>query len=86
MIRGFIEQEVSKELTSQGLTHSQATSFALKAGDYFEKSICNSRDPFKDCCDYAGEMAAKSIVGFKYKSPKAKSRTRAKKPQEAFKF
>lgn len=86
MSRKFIEQEVSKELISQGLTQSQALSFAIKAGEYFEGSVCNSRDPFKECCDYAGDMASKAVVGFKYKSPKAKSRPRTKKPQEAFKF
>lgn len=86
MSKQFIIESVKSELISQGLSQSSAMSFAIKAGDYFERIVCNSKDPFKDFCDYAGDLASKSVSGFKYKSPKAKSRARAKKPQEAFNF
>ncbi len=86
MSKQFIVESVKSELMSQGLSQSSAMSFAIKAGDYFERSVCNSKDPFKECCDYAGDLASKSVSGFKYKSPKAKSRARVKKPQEAFNF
>lgn len=71
---------------NQGVAEARAAHYSRMAYDYFNERICNSRDPFKDCCDYAGKMAESDILKFKYKSPKAKSTARAKKPQEAFNF
>lgn len=86
MSREFIVKQVKDELLRQGLSDAQASSFSFKAGEFFYKSVCNSKDPFKDSCDYAGMLAQSQIKGFKYKPPKSKSRSRTKRPQEAFNF
>ena len=86
MSRDFIVKQVAIELESQGIAKCRAIKFANDAGDFFQTNVCNSKDPFKECCDYAGRNAESTIIGFKYKSPKSKSNPRRKKPQEAFVF
>lgn len=86
MSREFIEKSVKAELIKQGLQEWHAVRVAAQAADYFTSHCCNSKDPFKECCDHAGKIAAQEVAGFKYKSPKAPSARRQKRPQEAFKF
>jgi hypothetical protein len=85
-MKKFIEQEVKKELIRQGLHESRAAYYGRKSSEYYQEQLCNSKDPFRDCCNYAGQLAQQENAGFKYKQPAAKRGSRSKRPQEAFKF
>jgi len=86
MNKEFMATAIADYLKSLGLSSGVAQRYGIKGADYFETSVCNSRDPFKDSCDYAGKLAEREIKAFKYKSPKAKVKRRQKRPQEAFDF
>lgn len=86
MSKEFISATVADYLKSLGLPHGAAQRYGIKASDYFESSVCNSRDPFKESCDFAGKMAEREVKSFKYKSPRSQVRRRNKRPQEAFNF
>jgi hypothetical protein len=75
-----------QHLVSLGLDENNAEWCAMQGWNYYQKQISNSRDPFKDACDYAALRALERSLSFNYKPPKAKSRPRTKKPQEAFNF
>lgn len=82
----LIKIEIAKHLESVGfsvLTSIKAANVGLA---YFNKQVCNSKDAFKESCDHAGDVAHKLQPKVKYKSPKAKSKPRYKKPPEAFNF
>lgn len=85
-MKDFLIKNIEDYLVSLGMARNSARGYARKGADHFESSVCNSRDPFKESCDYAGKMAEREIKGFKYKSPKAKGTRRNKRPQEAFNF
>ena len=57
---------------------------ANKAHEYYLKSIGNSKDPYKEICDYAGKLASGMDAKFKYKSPVVKTGKRVKRPQDIF--
>lgn len=87
VMKDFLIREVKKHLVSCGFSENNSQFQAEKVWHFFQNQICNSRDPFKECCDYAGVQAALMETGVKYVSPKAKARKRgSKRPQEAFKF
>lgn len=85
-MRDFLIKNISDHLQYLGLSEAVANIYALKGCDHYESSVCNSKDAFKDACDFAGSAAQNAIHGFKYKSPKAAVKRRAKKPKEAFDF
>lgn len=85
-MRNVIVNGVKYHLLSCGFSEANSAIQSEKAWDFFQKKVCNSKDAFKDCCDYAGGCAMISEPNIKYKQPKAQSRARTKKPQEAFKF
>lgn len=82
----FLTTAIKDYLVSLGLPSGAALHYAIKGAEHFKSSICNSRDPFKEACDYAGGLAQSGVVSFKYKSPKSQPVRRKKKPQEAFNF
>lgn len=85
-MRDFLIKEIHRYLTSLGFSESNSAICAQYGYEFYERSICNSRDPFKDSCDHAGAKAQMAQPKIKYKSPKAKSKPRTKKPQDAFNF
>lgn len=85
-MKGFIVREIKKQLISQGVDEANADWCANQGYAHYEKRVSNSKDPFKEACDYAGLKAEERCLKFKYRSPKAKVKRRAKKPQEAFNF
>ncbi len=85
-MKDIIIKNIVNHLTELGYSNNTAVSCASSAWQHFQKAICNSKDAFKDACDHAGDKAQIREPNIKYKSPKAKSTRRAKKPQEAFKF
>lgn len=85
-MKDFLIKEIYNHLVFYGFSKSVSAHCAQYGYDFFERSICNSRDPYKDACDHAGALAETKMHGVKYKSPKAKSNRRSKRPQEAFKF
>lgn len=86
MSKEFVIKEITKELMNQGLVESTAKYYARQAAVYYNKSVCNSKNPFKDTLDYTGKLAERDIKAFRYKPPKQKTSRRNKKPQEAFRF
>lgn len=86
MNKQFIVKEVKKYLVSLGLDELTAARCAEQGGVHWLKRVANSRDPFKEACDHAGQKAMERDMKFKYKSPKAATKRRTKKPQEAFNF
>ncbi len=68
------------------LNSSTAARCAIRAYEYYLKSIGNSKDPYKETCDHAGKLAMGMDSKFKYKSPTCKTGRRVKKPQEIFDF
>lgn len=85
-MRSFIVNNITKHLVSLGLEEHAAIGCANKAFEFYQKKISNSRDPFKEACDFAGKLAMERNLKFKYKSPTSKRGARSKKPQEAFNF
>ncbi len=85
-MKEFIESNIKSHLESLGLSETLSGIYAQKGYEHYQSSVCNTRDAFKDACDHAGMLAQQNVSGFKYKPPKAKSRARTKKPQEAFNF
>ncbi|CAH0528438.1 hypothetical protein CTH30272_02122 [Allocatenococcus thiocycli] len=85
-MKDIVIKNVHEHLVSCGFSVQNSLTQAGKAWQFFQKQICNSRDPFKDACDFAGGQAVLIEPKIKYKSPKAKSKPRTKKPQEAFNF
>lgn len=59
---------------------------ATRAYQHYLKCVGNSKDPFKQTCDHAGQLAMGMDAKFKYKSPVCKTGRRVKKPQDAFEF
>ena len=85
-MKQVVIKNVVNHLVKLGFSDRVAELSASEGWDHFEKSVCNSRDPFKECCDFAGERAKIREPKTKYTSPKGKSTARSKKPQEAFNF
>ena len=85
-VRETIIQGINQHLIDIGYSTSNSALSAQKGWEFFERQICNSRDPFKDSCDHAGAHAQTAQPKVKYKSPKGKTKARTKKPQEAFNF
>lgn len=85
-MRDVVIKNIHAHLISCGFSAANSATQAGKAWQFFQKQICNSRDPYKDACDYTGGQAQLIEPKVKYKSPKAKTKARAKKPQEAFNF
>lgn len=85
-MKQFIVSNIKSHLISLGLTESNAQWCAEQGFIHYQKRVSNSRDPFKEACDYAGLKASERCFDFKYKPPKAKGTKRTKKPQEAFNF
>lgn len=84
--RDIIIKNIYDHLTSLKFSEANASRSAQKGWEFFDRAVCNSRDPFKDACDHAGAYANLSEPKIKYKSPKAKASRRTKKPQSAFDF
>lgn len=85
-MKNVVLKGIYDHLISLGYSESNSTLSAQFGWEFFERSVCNSRDPFKDACDHAGARAQTKQTDIKYKSPKAKTKPRAKKPQDAFNF
>lgn len=85
-MRNFIIQNVCEHLVCCGFSQRVSAICAQYAWEFYDRSLCNSRNPYKDCCDHAGAKAQTMQIGVKYKSPRAKSKPRSKKPQDAFNF
>ena len=85
-MKDFLIKQISDYLVSVGYSISVSASCAYSGWEFFDKSVCNSKDAFKDACDHAGLKAQIMQPSVKYKSPKSKTTRRAKRPQEAFKF
>ena len=82
----LIISSVKSHLESLKLDPFKAGICANKAHQHYLTSIGNSKDPFKDICDYAGKLGSGMDAKFKYKSPVCRSGKRTKKPQETFDF
>lgn len=85
-INQFIKKNIADHLVSLGLDKYNAEWCAEQGLRHYKKAVGNGKNPFNEACDYAGMMASQRSLTFKYASPKAKSKTRAKRPQEAFDF
>lgn len=79
----FIFSNVKAHLIALGLGEAQAASCARKGVEHWERAVGSSKNPFNEACDYAGMMAEQVCLGFKYKSPKATSKPRNKRPPDA---
>lgn len=82
----FVKKHIVEHLVRLGLDELTATLCAQSGVEHFKLKVSNSRDPFKDACDHAGEIAVRKNPKFKYKSPSSKRSVRQKRPQEAFTF
>lgn len=82
----YVSNKIKEYLISIGYRESVAMLSAKEGGCFFTKSCCNSKDAFKECCDFAGKIAQQKQPSIKYKQPKSPTRKRSKKPQEAFNF
>lgn len=84
----LITNNIKQHLINCKLDVIKATKCANDAYEYYLKQVGNSKDPYKQTCDHAGQLAS-GMVGkgkFKYKSPVNKTGRRVKKPQDAFDF
>jgi len=82
----FIHNNIKKHLMECGLDSGNAEWCAQQGVAHYKKRVGNSKNPFNEACDYAGLIAGQRSLTFKYVSPKAKAKPRAKRPQEAFDF
>ncbi|WJZ69966.1 membrane lipoprotein [Vibrio phage vB_VpaM_XM1] len=82
----FVKKHILEHLIGLGLEHHTAIACADKGVEFYNRQVANARDPFKEACDYAGNIAMQRNAKFKYKSPTSKRQARQKRPQEAFKF
>ena len=85
-VNDVLAKSIKAHLVSCGLDSSNAAWCADRSVDYFKYRVCNSKDPFKECCDHAGLLAGQRSLTFKYQSPKSKAARRSKKPQEVSLF
>lgn len=85
-IEYIITKQVEDYLLSIGFGKYNSKSQSMKCAEFYRSKLSNSKDVFKDCCDYAGSLAHTLEPNVKYKQPKSKSKPRKKKPQEAFNF
>lgn len=82
----LIINNVKAHLVSLKLDAFKAQQCADEAYKFYLTSVGNSKDPFKETCDYAGKLAQGKQAKFKYKSPTSKNGKRTKKVQDAFDF
>lgn len=82
----FIIGNISAYLIELGFSEINSKRSAQDAFYYYSKKVSNSKDAYKDTCDFAGAKAMISEPKIKYKSQKSKANRRNKKPQEAFNF
>lgn len=85
-IKQLITKNITDHLVELGLDPFKAKQCADKAFIYYQKQIGNSKDPYKQACDHAGDLACGMVAKFKYKSPSNRSKRMTKKPQDAFDF
>lgn len=85
MIEKYITDKVQEYLISIGFSKTCTMMATSGVADFYRKTVCNSKDPFKECCDFAGKIA-EQYSEIKYKSPKAKTKPRKKRPPSAFNF
>ncbi len=57
-MRDVVIKNIHAHLISCGFSAANSATQAGKAWQFFQKQICNSRDPYKDACDYAGGAGA----------------------------
>ncbi|WP_413114140.1 hypothetical protein [Thaumasiovibrio sp. DFM-14] len=84
----FIRNHIAANLSSQGLPPHCANFYAHRGVVYYQNVVSNSKDPFKDACDYAGKLAASRIASFNYqpvKQPPSRRSIKAR-PQSLFDF
>lgn len=79
----FIFSNVKRHLMGLGLAEGMAASCARKGVEHWQRAIGSSKNPFNEACDYAGMIAEQVCMGFRYKSPKAPTKARSKRPPEA---
>lgn len=84
--REVMVKAINQHLESLGFSKAVSAKCAFDGYMHFEKKVCNSRDPYLEACNFAGEKAHVMQPSVKYKAPKKKSKPRAKKPQDAFDF
>ncbi|GHZ69171.1 hypothetical protein VCSRO127_0491 [Vibrio cholerae] len=53
-MKNIIIKNIHEHLVSCGFSAQNSITQAGKAWQFFQKQICNSRDPYKDACDHAG--------------------------------
>lgn len=53
-MKDIIIKNIHEHLVSCGFSAQNSLTQAAKAWQFFQKQICNSRDPYKDACDHAG--------------------------------
>lgn len=85
-VNKFIHDNIKRHLIGCGLDSANAEWCAQQGVIHYKQRIGNSKNAFNEACDYAGLMAGQRSLTFKYASPKAMSKPRAKRPQEAFDF
>lgn len=57
-MKDVVIKNIHAHLISCGFSAANSATQAGKAWQFFQKQICNSRDPYKDACDYAGGAGA----------------------------
>lgn len=80
---GFIFDNIKRHLMDLGLVEGVATSCARQGVEHWRRAVGSSKNPFNEACDYAGMIAGQVCLGFKYKSHKAASKPRNKRPPDA---
>lgn len=86
--KDLIINNVKLHLEACKLDSFNAGVCAVRAYKYYQTSVGNSKDAYKETCDYAGKLAEGAVgkTKFKYKSPVSKTGRRVKRPQDSFDF
>lgn len=84
--KDLIINNIKQHLINCKLDPFKAGKCADDAYKHFLNKVGNSKDAYKETCDYAGKLASGLEPKFKYKSPVSKTGKRVKRPQSAFDF
>lgn len=85
-IRTLIITNITEHLIKCGLDEFRAKQCAAKSFTFYQKEVGNSKDPYKQACDHAGQLACGMVPKFKYKSPSNRAKRQTKRPQDVFDF
>lgn len=83
-MRDVVIKNIHAHLISCGFSAANSATQAGKAWQFFQKQICNSRDPYKDACDYAGGASAANRAQSEIQITKGKNESASKETSRGF--